>query len=98
MVLTTEERVFLVEQVLCNGDKHTENVQQKFAQRFPDAKVPHRNSVRNVINKFRETDSVQDLPRSGRPSTSEETVLDIQDRMLQSPSKSVGRLSQQPTC
>jgi hypothetical protein len=39
--------------------------------------------------------SVQDAPRSGRPSISEETVLDIQDRMLQSPSKSVRWLSQQ---
>jgi transposase len=95
MVLTIEERVFLVEHELRNGDKYTQNVQQKFAQQFPDAKVPHHNAVRNLINKFRETGSVQDAPRSGRPSTSEETVLDIQDRMLPSPSKSVRRLSQQ---
>jgi transposase len=95
MVLTIEERVLLVQHVLSNGDKYTENVQQKFAQQFPDAQVPHRNAVRNPINKFRETGSVQDAPGSGRPSTSEETVLDIQARTLQSPSKSVTRLSQQ---
>jgi hypothetical protein len=95
VVLTIEEKVFLVQHVLHNGDKYTENVQQKFAQQFPDAQVPHRNAVRNLINKFHETGSVQDAPQSGKPSTSEETVLNIQDRMLQSPSNSVRWLSQQ---
>jgi chromosome condensin MukBEF MukE localization factor len=89
VVLTIDERVFLVGHVLRNGDKYTENVQQKLAQRFPDAQVAHRNAVRSLVNKFRETGSVQDAPRSSRPSTSEETVLDIRDRLLQSPSKSV---------
>jgi transposase len=30
--------------------------------------VPHRNAVRRVIEKFRETGSVLDAERSGRPS------------------------------
>ena len=78
-----------------NGGKYTNKVQQKLVNQFPDAKLPHRNAVQKLIDKFRETGSVADAPRSGRPSTSEETVLDIQDRMFTSPSKSVRRLSQQ---
>jgi AraC-like DNA-binding protein len=95
MVLTIEERVFLVGHVLHNGEKYMENLQQKFTQQFPDAQVRHHNAVQNVINKFREMGSAQDAPRSHRLSTSEDTVLNIQDRMLQSPSKSVKWLSQQ---
>ena len=84
-----------MEQMFLNGGKYTKDVQQKFVNQFPDAKLPHRNVVRKLIDKFRETGSVADAPQSGRPLTSEETVLDIQDRILMSPSKSVRRLSQQ---
>lgn len=95
MVLTTEERVFLVEQVFRHGGNYTEGVQIEFNKTFPDTPVPHRNAVRNLIRKFRETGSVQDVSRSGRPITSEETVNDVKDRMERSPTKSVRRLSQE---
>jgi hypothetical protein len=94
-LLTIEETVFLVEVLLRDGDKYAGNVQQKFEQQFPDAQVSHRNAMRNLMNKFLETGSVQDAPLSGRPSTSGETGLSTQDRMLKGPSKSVTRLSQQ---
>jgi len=58
--------------------------------------VPHRNAVRQLIQKFKETSSVCDTTRSGRPSIlTEKKVLDISDLMLQSPKKSIRKLSQQ---
>jgi hypothetical protein len=53
--------------------------------------MPHRNAVRQLIQKFKETGFVCDATRSGRPSIlTEKKVLDISDRMLQSPKKSSG--------
>jgi hypothetical protein len=43
-------------------------VQEQFAEKFPETPVPHRNAVRRLIEKFRETGSVLDAERSGRPS------------------------------
>jgi transposase len=52
--------------------------------------------VRQLIQKFKETGSVCDAARSGRPSIlTEEKVLDISDRRLQSPKKYIKKLSQQ---
>jgi len=58
--------------------------------------VPHHNAVRQLSQKFKETSSVCDATRSGRPSIlTEKKVLDISDRMLQSPKKSIRIISQQ---
>jgi transposase len=96
MVLSVEERTFLVEHVSRCGGEYTKDVQQRFQAQFPETKVPHRNSVRQLIQKFKETSSVCDATRSGRPSIlKEKKVLDISDRMLQSPKKSIRKLSQQ---
>jgi hypothetical protein len=35
-------------------------VQEQFAEKFPETPVPHRNAVRRLIEKFRETGSVLD--------------------------------------
>jgi transposase len=60
--------------------------------------VPQRNAVRQLIKKLQETGSVFDATRSGRPSIlTEKNLLDISDRMLQSPKKSIRKLSQQVT-
>ncbi|KAJ4433541.1 hypothetical protein ANN_15850 [Periplaneta americana] len=48
--------------------------------------------VRNLIANLRETGSVHDADRPGRPSTATEIVDDIQVRILRSPQKSVRRL------
>jgi transposase len=68
MVLSIEERVFLVEYVFREGNRYTNLVQDQFAKKFPDIPVPHRNAVRMLIEKFRETGSLLDAERSGRPS------------------------------
>jgi hypothetical protein len=58
VVLSVEERVFLVEYVDRVGNRYTDLVQKfakKNSQKHP---VPHRNAVRRLIEKFRKTGSV----------------------------------------
>jgi hypothetical protein len=55
MVLSTEERVFLVEYVFREGNRYTDSVEEQFAEKFSETPVPHRNAVRRIIEKFRET-------------------------------------------
>jgi len=90
MVVTVEERMFLVEHVFRCGAEYIQYVQQRFQAQFPETKVPHRNAVLQLIKKFKDTSSVCDATRSGRPSIlTEKKPLDISDRMLQSPKKSI---------
>jgi transposase len=64
--------------------------------KFPQTPVPHRNAVRRLIEKFRETGSVLDTERSGRPSkVNDEKLMDISDLMLRSPSKLLCKLTQE---
>jgi transposase len=64
--------------VFKNSDKYTESVKQKVTNRFPDTREPYRNTVQDLVSKFRETGSVQDAPRFGGPSVlSRETLDDI---------------------
>ena len=96
MVLTTEECVWLIEHVFQEGDRYTDVVQQRFAEKFPDKPVPHHNAVHNLVDKFWETGSVYDAECCGRPAKLlEEKLLNISDSMLQSPSKSLQKLAQQ---
>jgi transposase len=58
--------------------------------------VPHRNELLQLIQRFQETGSVCDATISGRPSIlTEKKLLDISDRMFQSPKKSIRKLSHQ---
>jgi hypothetical protein len=43
LVLSIEERVFLVEYVFREGKRYTDLVQEQFAEKFPETPVPHRN-------------------------------------------------------
>jgi transposase len=70
-------------------------VQEQFAEKFPETPVPHRNAVRRLTEKFRETGSVLDAKRNGRPSKLNDKKLDISDSVLRSPSKSFRKLSQE---
>ena len=94
MVLSVEERIFLVEYVFRANGECTDEV-KKFLERFPATDLPHRNTVRNLIDKFREHGSVHDAPRSGRPTIlTEQKVNVISETMAHSPNKSMRRLSQ----
>jgi hypothetical protein len=55
-------------------------VQGQFAEKFPNTSVPHRNAVRRLSEKFRETGSVLDAERSGRPSKlNDKKLMDFSD-------------------
>jgi transposase len=57
-----------------------EPAKQELRNRFPDTREPHRDTVRELVCKFRETGSVQDDPRSGRSSVLfQEKLYDISD-------------------
>jgi hypothetical protein len=60
MVLSIEERGFLVEHIFREGNRYTDLVHGQFAEQFPETPVPHRNALRRLIEKFRETGSVSD--------------------------------------
>jgi hypothetical protein len=68
VVLSIKERVFLVEYLFREGNRYSDLVQEQLAEKFPATPVLHRNAVRRLIEKFRETGSVLDAERSGRPS------------------------------
>ena len=64
MVLTLQERIFIVESVLRKGGKYTKEVQELFQEKFGAERLPHRNCVSALLHKFKETGSVQDKPKS----------------------------------
>jgi hypothetical protein len=73
-----------------------ERVKKELAEIFPKSHVPHGATVRQLIDKFGATGSVADAQRSGRPQVlTEDKALDIHDRIMQSPKKSIRKLSQQ---
>jgi hypothetical protein len=55
MVLSIEERIFLVEYVFREGNRYTDLVPEQFAEKFPETPVPYRNAFRRLIEKIRET-------------------------------------------
>jgi hypothetical protein len=65
MVLSIDERIFLVEYAFREGNRYTYLVQEQFAENFPGTPVPHRSAFRSIIDKFRET---------GRRRTKWETI------------------------
>ena len=76
-MLTIQERVYLVEHIFLACDKFTENVKRKFRERFPNSVCPHRDTVRDLITKFRETGSLDDAPKSGRPKILTDEISDV---------------------
>jgi transposase len=71
-------------------------MQEQFAEKFPETPKPHRNAVRRLIEKFRETGSVLDAERSGKPfKLNDKKLMDISDSMPRSASKSLRKLAQE---
>jgi transposase len=96
MMLSVEERTFLVEHVFRCGGEYTQDVQQRLQAQFLETKVPHCTAVQQLIQKFMQTGSVCNATRSGRPSIlTEKKVLNISDRTLRSLKESIRKLTQQ---
>ena len=95
-MLSLQCRIFLIEEIFKNSGEYSQNVQQAFIHKFQSVPVPHRNTVRRLIKKFRETGSVADASRAGRPKVlTEVKVTEIAAKIEASPKKSIRRLSQQ---
>jgi hypothetical protein len=88
-MLSFEARVLLVQQVFHCGGEYTEVDNQKFTEMFAESNVPHRNTVRQLI----ETGSVSDELKSGRPRVlTEDKALDISGHIIQSPKMSISQI------
>lgn len=61
----------------------------------PNILAPYKNTLYQLVRRFRGTGWVVDRRRNGKPRVTLEFVSDVQQRILRSPQKSVRRLSQQ---
>jgi hypothetical protein len=71
-------------------------VQEQFAEKFPETPVTHRNAVRRLTVKFRETGSMlMQNEVEGHLNLTIRSSVDFSDSMLRSPSKSLRKLAQE---
>jgi Fe2+ or Zn2+ uptake regulation protein len=66
MSFSQVQRVFIVEHYLASRSYLT--CENEFRDTFPDSPVPNKPTIYRLVNRFRDTGSVQDRNRSGRPS------------------------------
>jgi hypothetical protein len=65
---------------------HMQNVRTAFRNSFPDSVVPNKFTIQRLVESFRETGSIGEKRRSGRPSVlSNDSLEDARARLLQSP-------------
>jgi hypothetical protein len=94
MSFSQVHRVFIVENYLASRSYLT--CHNEFRDTFRDSPVPNKSTVSRLVNRFRDTGSVQDRNRSGRPSVlSDDNSDDICQTLLRSPLKSLRQLSLQ---
>ena len=65
---------------------------KKIFQTTSNAEAPHSNAVGRLIKKFCQTGDVKDASCTGRPSTTNEKAIEIQEMILKNPKKCVGQL------
>ncbi|CAI9720341.1 MPC34374.1hypothetical protein [Octopus vulgaris] len=92
MDLSKEERIELV---LLSGREgwSYRKIAEEFNLRHPYRQPIFFTAVGKLIKKFKETSSVLDKPRSGRPKTSDETKRAAMAKVSASPKKSLRRTS-----
>jgi hypothetical protein len=94
MYFSQLQRVFIVEHYLPSPSYLT--CQNEFRDTFIDSTVTNKSTISRLVNRFRDTGSVLDRNRSGRPSvTSDNSLNDIRQTLLRSPRKSLRKLSLQ---
>ena len=64
---TIPERAFLFEEIAKNKGRYTAFVKQQFQARFPQNRLPHRKTVAELVNRFRDTGSVADFIGQAEP-------------------------------
>src|SRR6185437_13072401 len=93
MVLTVEERIEIV-LIVGDGYKTTREAAEIFSRRYPDNPV-NQSTVVRLLRKFKQTGSVEDAKRSGRPKTATDEEKQINTLALfnRSPIKSQRKAS-----
>jgi hypothetical protein len=88
MSFSQVQRVFIVEHYLESRSYLT--FQNQWRDILPNSPVPNNSTLSLLVNRFRDTGSVQDRNRSGRPSVlSDNSLDDIRQTLLCSPRKSL---------
>jgi hypothetical protein len=94
MSFSQVQGVFIVEHYLASRSYLT--CQNEFRDTFPDSPVPKKSTISRLVNRFRDTGSVQDRNSSGRPLVlSDDSLDDIRHTLLRCPWKSLRKLSLQ---
>jgi hypothetical protein len=95
-ILTKEQRIFVLTQWWISGRTY-EPVNAAFRNEFPGEEVPTRQTIYRLAEKFDETGSVEDAPRSGRPKTvrAEENAQVVSESFLRNPQPSQRRASRE---
>lgn len=92
MSFSQEQRVFIVEQYFASRSYAC--VIDEFRVKYPNVGVPNKSTITRLIAHFRETGSVSDKKKTGRPTILTDAKLAEESNvMLRSPSKSLRRLS-----
>ena len=90
---TLAHRIFMYDSYV--QTESCREVTRLFRDRFHDIRVPHRDTVRKLVNRFRETGSVLDRKAQRTHHVLTEEKLDeIGQTLERSPRKSLSRLSQ----
>jgi hypothetical protein len=94
MVFPQDQSFFILEHYF--STRSYAKYQNAFRNYFPDSVVPNKSTIQRFVKRFRETGSIGEKRRSGRPSVlSNNSLEDIRARLLQSPRKSLRKLPQQ---
>lgn len=94
MVFSLQQRIVIVEGYVRNGS--IKEAQAAFIDKYPETKVPSKRCIQNLVRKWRETGSVENVKKRRRSlARTPEVVSNIQQRITRSPKKSIRRLAQQ---
>jgi transposase len=88
-LLTKEQRIFVLKEWWISG-RTFRSVKTAFQNEFPGEEVPTRQTIYRLAEKFDENGSVEDAPRSGRPTTvrTEENAEVVSEAFRQNPQSS----------
>jgi transposase len=87
-----EERIEII--FLCGREGWSQRqVAQEFNTRHPEKNPTTQSTIRKLVSKFKETGSVADKRRSGRPPVAEEIREGVVAKFHASPRKSIRRTS-----
>jgi hypothetical protein len=89
-----DQRVFIIEHYF--STRSYAECGNAFINSFRDSVVPNKSTIQRLVERFRETGSIGEKRRSGRPSVlSNNSSEDIRARLLQYPRKLLRKLSRQ---